>query len=76
MKIVHITPEYGAPNAYCGHRVVYLGPDGSGSAEPGVGWSVVGYMEDYDRQEEVPWGFCEECLTSSDYALYLLGEVG
>jgi hypothetical protein len=53
---------------------------GQGSAEPGVGWSVVGYMDDYEFQqergeEEVPWEFCEDCLESADYALHLLGEV-
>lgn len=78
MKVVHVTPEYGAPVAYCGHLVRYVRPDEcSGSAEPGVGWSVVGYMDDYEiaGEEEVPWGFCEDCLGSADYALFLLGEV-
>lgn len=78
MKIVHVTPEYAAPHAFCGHRVRYLSRNGNGSAEPGVGWSVVGYMDTYhlNEQKEGVWDFCEECLTSADYALHLLGEVG
>jgi hypothetical protein len=77
MKVVHVTPEYAAPVAFCGHRVRYLTRTGRGSADPTVGWSVVGFMETYhlDEQKEGVWEFCEGCLASADYALHLLGEV-
>lgn len=77
MKVVHITPDYGAPRAYCGHRVQYLSMEqGSGSRDPLVGWAVIGFEFDYHIEQEGEWGFCEDCVGSADYALFLLGEVG
>ncbi len=76
MKIVHVTPNHAAPYAYCGHRIQYLRPDCSGSADKDVGWAVREYMDGYDTDNRLVWRFCEDCLESPDYVLWRLAEVG
>lgn len=72
MKVVHITPDYGAPLAYCGQELNYLDSNGRGTRDPLVGWAVVGFEGDYHIEEPSEWGFCEDCLGDPDYALQLL----
>jgi hypothetical protein len=75
MKVVHITRLSGADSALCSHKVDY---GSSIEKDKEEGWCVVDYMKTYrisSLYARGPWEFCEECLTSSDYGLFLLGEL-
>jgi hypothetical protein len=75
MKVVHMIRLSGSKYALCSHEVDY----GSSREKDKVeGWCVVDYMKTYRTSalyERGPWEFCKECLTSSDYGLFLLGDL-
>ena len=75
MKVVHLTEFSGASLALCSHKVDYCSSREKDKLE---GWCVVDYIKTYQISALYtpdPWEFCEECLTSGDYALFVLGDL-
>lgn len=72
MKVVHLTRLSGAKYALCSHKVDYM------STSLMEGWCVVDYTEEYQMSStdgDPAWKWCEGCLTSDDYALFVLGDL-
>jgi hypothetical protein len=74
IKTVHIMYDVTSyESAMCGFSSARFTNTNFPNEEP-HGWCVVGYMNDYRSLDE--WAFCKDCLTSDNYALFLLGDVG
>jgi len=82
MKVVHLIHKGKDDNALCGHKLDYTKHKGD------QGWCTLHLIRKYARNNppdadpskefwrvRTPWKWCEECLTSSDYALFVLGDL-
>ena len=69
MKVVHVIHSIADDEAFCGKEMDYV------AGHTGHGWSAAYHMSKYHINNPVPWKWCEECLTTSDYALFVLGDL-